>query len=411
MTVACPTASPTATSDNNYATLFFAYISRSLAESLATVRAVETRLSDEARVQACHVLGFGLRVADAWPHARDLTVALASYMERSGQWELWQQLLQQAIAAAQRLGDTAQEITLTAFLARLEQRRGDAQAMVRHYRQVMRLARRSSNRFELARACSNLGYHYIERGHLWRAEVLSLSALAIFDELDSNHGRAHTHNHLGVLFTRQCRWVEAKEHLLSACTIWQATQDQFGLMRGHGNLAFLAVETASYTDVVYYSAIALDLAEKSGEESLIGTFASNLSLGHLKTGNLPKAKEFASLAEKVFKQYSDRLGLARLAHTNSLIAIDEKNYLQAQDHIDYALNALIELHNYYFLFQVKLTKIHLEIQLQNYAIAKQELAEFDTLLAKHLVGHAWQIYTDKLTESRHRLAQAVRRCH
>lgn len=395
--------------DNNYATLFFAYISRSLGESLATVRAVETRLPDEERVQACHVLDFGLRAPDAWPQARDLTVALASYMERSGQWELWEQLLRQALATAQRLGDTAQEITVTALLARLYQRRGDAQAMVRHYRQVIRVARRSGNRYELARACSNLGYYYIERGHLWRAEVLSLTALAIFDELASDHGRAHTHNHLGILFTRQYDWMKAKEHLIAACTIWQASQDQYGLMRGHGNLAFLAVETASYADLIYHSAIALDLAEKLGDESLIGTFASNLSFGHLKTDNLPKAKQFANLAEKVFKQYSDRLGLARSAHTNGLIAIDERNYLQAQEQINYALNALTELHNHYFLFQVKLTKIHLETQLQNYAIANQELTELDTLITKHLVGNALKIYTDKLLESRCRLEQAARR--
>ncbi len=411
MTAAFPSATPTATtsaSDNNYATIFFTYISRSLAKSLATVHAVETRLSDEARLQACHVLDFGLHVADAWPHASDLMVALASYMERSGQWELWQQLLQQAIATAQRLGDTAQEITLTALLARLYQRRGDAPAMVRHYRRVIRLARRHNNRFELARACSNLGYHYILAGNLWRAELLNYHALAIFNELESNHGRAHTHNHLGILFTKQYKWPKAKEHLLTACAIWQMSQDRFGLMRGHGNLNFLYNEMTNYTEAIDHGASALELAEASGEEPLIGSFASSLSFSHLKLGNIPKAKEFANLAETILKKYADLAGLARLAHTKALIEIHEGNYYQASDHINAALNVLAEN---YFLIQVKLTKLELEIRLQNYMVAKQELSELETWITKHLAGNAWQFYTDRLTKHRLYLEQTLPKSH
>ena len=391
---------------NGYAALFFDYINRSLVEALATVRAVTAKLPDEERVQACHVLDFGLRTPDAWPHARDLTVALASYMERSGQWELWQQLLQQALATAQRMGDTAQEITVTALLARLYQRRGDAQAMVRYYHQVMRLARRSGNRFELARACSNLGYHYIERGHLWRAEVLSLSALAIFDELDSNHGRAHTHNHLGILFTRQYDWVKAKEHLLAACAIWQATQEQFGLMRGYGNLGFLYNEIGNYEDGLYYSALALDLAERLGEAPLIGAFAANISQASLKTGNVQKAKQFASLAEKTYRNYSNQHGLAQIAHTYALIAIHEKDFSKAQQYINEAIAGLTE---YYFLVHVKLTELELAKQLQNYEFGRQAINEIETLINEHLAGSALNFYSAKLAESRRCLASLDRK--
>lgn len=394
---------------NGYAALFFDYINRSLVEALATVRAVTSKLPDEERVQACHVLDFGLRAAESWSGARDLTIALATYMERGGHWEIWQQFLERAIAAAQARHDTEHEITLTALLARLYQRCNKPAAMVQSYRQVIRLARHSGNRYELARACSNLGYYYVESGQWWRAELLNLYALSIFNELENNHGRAHTHNHLGVLFTRQCRWADAQEHLLSACTIWQASQDQFGLMRGHGNLGFLYHEASNYVDTIYHSTIALELARKSGEELMVGTFAGNISLGYLKTGNIQKAKEFADLAENVFKKYSNKLGLAQLAHINGLIAIHEINYIQAQNHITYALSALTELHDYYFLIQVKFTRIHLEIELHNYAVATQELAELNELIIRHLAGNTLHIYTARLTESRCRLEGATRR--
>ena len=379
------------------------YINRSLAESLATVRTVDTKLPDEERVQACHILDFGLRATESWTSASALMVALASYMERSGQWESWQQFLERAITTAQRLGDTDHEITLTALLARLYQRRGDAPVMVRTYRRVIRLARRNGNRYELARSCSNLGYHYITSGYWWRAALLSYYALVIFDELQSNHGRAHTHNHLGILFTRQYEWEKAKEHLLSACTIWKKSQDQYGLMRGHGNLGALYNEMANYEDAIAHSMLALELAQTLGEEPLIGTFAVNISLGNLKIDNVQQAKSFADLAEQVFKKYADQHGLAQIAHTNGLIAIHEKNYLKAHTYVN---AALIRLTDYSNLIQAKFTNIEIEIQLQNYTVAGQELGELEILLTKHLAGNALQFYSGKLIQLWCYLAQA-----
>lgn len=396
---------PTTNENIAYANIFEDYINRSLDESLTAVRMVETKLSLEERAQACHILDYGLHAPHSWTHARDLTVALATYMERSGQWESWQQILERAIATAQRLRDTDHEITLTALLARLYQRWSKPAVMVQSYRRVIRLARRNGNRYELARACSNLGYHYILTGNLWRAEVLSYHALAIFNELASNHGRAHTHNHLGILFTRQYDWVKAKEHLLAACAIWQATQDQFGLMRGYGNLGFLCHETANYRDAIYYSTLAIELAERLGEEPLTGVFAVNISAGNLHTGDLQKAQEFAVLAQTVFEKYSDQFGLAQVAHINGLIAIEEKDFLQAQRYINYAFNGSTEY--YYYLVQVKFTKVKVEIQLRNYTVAEQALDEIEALLTKHLADNALHFYADKLRENRHRLAQAL----
>ena len=85
-----------------------------------------------------------------------------------------------AIAAARQMGDVDGEITLTAFLARLSQRQSRGPDVVRLYARVIRLAKRTGNRYEEARACSNLGYYYIDGGHWWRSEVLSCHALATF---------------------------------------------------------------------------------------------------------------------------------------------------------------------------------------------------------------------------------------
>lgn len=399
-----PIRSPDSPTENVYTSLFLRYLDQSLTEALTTVRAVAGRLPEEERVQACHVLDFGLRTAESWTSAKALTIALATYMERSGQWESWQQLLERAIATAQRLGDADHEITLTALLARLYQRRRETPAMVRAYRRVIWLARRHNHRFELARACSNLGYHFIEQGSLWRAEQLSYYALAIFTELQSNHGLAHTHNHLGILWTRQYEWAKAEEHLLAACTIWQKSQDQYGLMRGHGNLGFLYNETTRYADSIYHSTLALELAESLGEAPLLGDFAANLSFSQLKLGNIAAAQALADRAEAVFTQFADQHGLARIAHTRGLIALHEKKYTEAQAHINYALSALAES---YQIIQVQFTKIKLEIYLQNYQVARQVFAEIENLLTKRLPRNVLPFYAAQLAACRRWLEEGV----
>lgn len=69
--------------------------------------------------------------------------------------------------------------------------------------------------------------------------LLSLHALALFEELESKHGRAHTHNHLGLLYTRRGLWKKAEEHLKRACDLWRDTGDIHSLIYGLENLGAL----------------------------------------------------------------------------------------------------------------------------------------------------------------------------
>jgi tetratricopeptide (TPR) repeat protein len=203
------------------------------------VQQVQVAVLDREREVILKVINLGLECAPLWPLVHPLLVAFTPYMERRGHWAAWHTILQRAIAVAQQLSDLSAETTLTALLARLSQRMSRPQDVVRYYRRALRLARQTGNRFEMARACSNLGFHYIDRGHWWRSEVLSRSALVIFEELGSNHGQAHTHNHLGLLYIRQRRWSEAEAHLKNACEVWETMADQHSLISGYNNLGVL----------------------------------------------------------------------------------------------------------------------------------------------------------------------------
>lgn len=303
------------------------------------VKTIVVQTLDRERENILKAIGFGLAVAAAWPATCHLIVTFAPYMERRGLWDSWHSLLVRAIATAQRAGDMAGEITLTALLARLCQRQSRRADVVTYYRRVIRLARRTDNRFELARACSNLGYYYVDDGgHWWRAEILSQHALAIFIELNSQHGQAHTHNHLGFLYTRQKRWAEAETHLQQACDLWRATGDEHSLT-AHGlvNLGMLYVDQKKPHQALLWLEEAYHKAEALGETVMIGHILQNMAIAQRQSGKLSKAENLARQAEQIFQKYQEVLPLAHNWHNLAIIYAQDHQTAKAEEYVGRAL--------------------------------------------------------------------------
>lgn len=314
----------------------------------AAVKTIVVQTLDRERENILKAIGFGLAVAAAWPATRLLIVTFAPYMERRGLWDSWHTLLVRAIAAAQRAGDMAGEITLTALLARLCQRQSRSADVVTYYRRVIRLARRVDNRFERARACSNLGYYYVDGGQWWRAEVLGQHALAIFVELNSQHGQAHTYNHLGVLYTRQQRWAEAEAHLQKACSLWRTMGDEHSLTAfGLQNLGMLYADQKKPQEALRSLEEAYHKAETLGEIVIVGRILQNMAVALRQRGAFEDAKTLAHQAEQVFQRYHDPLHLAFVWHNLGLIYTQERQATQAHEYIERALVLYRQLGNYY----------------------------------------------------------------
>jgi tetratricopeptide (TPR) repeat protein len=131
---------------------------------------------DAERNQIIKAIAFALELQEAWPSVYELMLSFSPYMERRGSLEGWNQYLGRAINVAQQVQDISRVITLSLLLGRLLQRQNCLEEAISEYRRVIRLARRADYDFEEARACTNLGYLYIERGRWWRAEVLCCHA-------------------------------------------------------------------------------------------------------------------------------------------------------------------------------------------------------------------------------------------
>lgn len=312
----------------------------------AAVQQIDVPVLDRERETVLDVLTRGMDFDPAWPSAKALITAFASYMERRGHWEAWRQLLERAITTAQRVDDVDGETTMTALLARLSQRQSRPQDVVKYYRRVIGLAKRNDNRFEEARACSNLGYACIDGGRWWRAEILCLHALSIFDELGNEHGLAHTHNHLGLLYSNQGQWDLAESNLKSACRIWEENRDQHSLIYGLSNLGQLYVRMNNPEFALRFLAEAEQIARNTGESSSVAIIWNNIASAYRLNLEWNRAYAYAKKAEAKFRQNNNFTELANVLNNLGLIAHGCKNDADALRYLEESLRIHSSLDNH-----------------------------------------------------------------
>lgn len=302
------------------------------------IKMMDVTVLDRERNRILKNITLGLDLQPLWPLVQKMIIAFAPYMERRGLWDIWHRVLEQAIRVAQRAGDAKAESILTASLARLCQFMSRAGDVVRYYRQAIRLARRSGNHLEEARACSNLGYVYIDGGHWWRSDVLNRHALAIFEALDNEPGLAQVYNHLGLLHMRNLAYDTAEEYLLKSCAILSSLNDEYGLLRGYTILGLTLTDQARSSEALTYLHKSLALAEKLGDLFAIGTTQMNIGYTYIKMQQYQKADELLFRAKKQFAKSGNSLALARSLQDLGISQMHQGKWNDADQYMNEALN-------------------------------------------------------------------------
>ena len=368
------------------------------------IQTLEIATLDRRRDSILSVISFGLKLQEAWPLVSALMLAFTDFMERRGYWQMWSDLLKRAIVMADRMRDRDTVITLTALLARLYNRQSRPKETIYHYRRVIRMARQAGNRFEEARACSNLGYIYTdEMGQWWRAEVLCCHALAIFEELGNEHGQAHTENHLGVLYTRQHMWDKAEHHLKQACAIWQDMEDAHSLIHGLVNLGMLYVDWNNPLEALIYLEKAVHQVTLTGEEAELGNIWNNMVIAHRQNGDLEQAKACAKQAEDIFRKFSNSLGLAQVWDNLGVVYLLQNKGKEAFHFLEVSLETYHHLNNWGGQIKVLLNIVEHELVSKNVTQTTLRLNELETLVTQHTHGVQQNNLRQRINEYHRRL--------
>jgi len=295
---------------------------------------------DRERDNIIRAISFALDLEEtAWSTVRPLIELFSPYVERRGIWENWSDLLSRAIIVARQLGDLEGAANLLGILARLLYRQSRFRESVAAYRQAIHLSRQIQYRFGEARACTNLGYFYVESGYWYRAEVLCCYALEIFKQINNDHGQAHTENHLGILYTRLGLWEKAQQHLDQACHVWQTMGDDHGLMSGLVNLSLLYLDQERPDEALLSSKKALRQATLTGEELQVGIIHMNIGFAYKLKGDLTQAEQYSRQAEKIFRHFSTSQWLTNVLENLGVICFEQQRWDEAILHLEATLAA------------------------------------------------------------------------
>ena len=289
---------------------------------------------DQERHNVVKAILFSLELAECWVIACEVIEMFAPYMERRGYWNSWNQVLALALSQAQTIADLNMQAKLSGLMARLLQRQGRFKDSITYYGKAIRLSRNVGDLVGEARACSNLGYYYIEYDRWHRAEVLCYHALKIFRQIEHEHGQAHTENHLGLLYIRQGIWDKAQQHLENACQLWKLNQDDHGLMRGLINLSALYIEVEHPQRAINHCHQALQLAVSTGEKIEVGSIYDHLGLAYQLLGNLAEAEVYHLKAEQIFSTFGNIAACARSWHNIGKAYIRQKQWPAANAYLE-----------------------------------------------------------------------------
>lgn len=394
-----------------YIDFFHTYTLARLRHWLAddAVKTVEVSILDQEHERILKAISFGLSIKSAWSIVRDLIIAFTPYMERRGHWASWNQVLQRANIAGQQFGDVDGSITLMALMARLYQRQSRSDGVIYYYRRVIQLARQTNNQFEQARACSNLGFLYIDGMRWWRSEVLSCRALDIFEELQNDHGLAHTHNHLGLLYIRKNFWQQAEYHLDECCRLWQSMNDNHSLIYGFENLGLLYIESENPAKALQYLKKALDLAELTGEEAEIGTIWMNIGDAYMRQSNWQQAETASKRAETIFLETSNRLYLAHTWINLGCIYVQQGKWDNAEKYLKHSLDGYRMLDNKDGEIETLMNLVEFELTRKNKPLADYLFDELRNVISDDSEEPVLEVITHHLKGFHYNLTKYLTR--
>ena len=275
---------------------------------------------------------------DQLDRAAALVELVTPQIEARGSFERWSDVLEAATNAVipkLRLRAIVWHNYARSLIAQGEFRDGEAA-----YLKAIQMTRRAEDYHNLGRAYSNLGYHYISRGHWWRGEILNCLALPIFEQVGYDHGLAVTLNQLGALYTRQRRYETAHQYIAKACGIWQNKDDGNALLWGYLSLSLLYHNQADGANAVKWANEALRLSELAEDKSAMIRCKINVGIGYIVSKAYGEAITVLEDALTIAKGQNDDMEEARARYNLGEAYLMAGDWQQGIQHIDIALDGL-----------------------------------------------------------------------
>ncbi len=272
---------------------------------------------------------------------------IAEEQGRRGEWEAAQATYEQAIAAAERLGEPRRLAQLKIDLGVTFERRGGLDRAEQLYRESLELARSVAGTLSEAQCLNRIGAVGWYRGDMEHAEDYFRRALAIRQEaVPGSLDVAASLNNLGVVARRRGNLAVAERDLQQALKIRRRlAPGSMDLSATLNNLGITAWNGHDTDTAEHYLLEALAIVEEKAPDSLgLAQLANDLGLVAMQADDLAAAAERFHQAERIRRDQAPKsLDLAYTLHNLGSVAAQRESVAAARRHFDNALALFEEL--------------------------------------------------------------------
>jgi tetratricopeptide (TPR) repeat protein len=311
-----------------YTETFRNYIHWGTEHALAQVQATPGLLSDEVRTQALHLLSYALDLADAWPSARDLLLAMAPKMEMAGHRDSWIVYLKKGLAQGAAVGDRIAEAQLHRQLAFLLQLRSKFDQARFHYTASAMSFAEAGDPYRQAQVLGRLAHIEYWNGDPQEALALVQTVFAILSPADPE--RAICHLTLGWYAYHSHDYRDAQHHFAVALAFAEQQNDQRQIARRLRDLGNTLQGQRRYKESLacYLRANTLFTQLQDHYEQAVTNM--NLAALYLLQEMPHEALELLLPAEVVFQGVQDQLHMALVQLNQGIAYRDIGEFEQAE---------------------------------------------------------------------------------
>lgn len=254
----------------------------------------------------------------AWQSGLELLSALWPYIELSGQWLQWQDLLERALAVSRQTAQRDDEAKLLLKLGELARILGDFPIALARQQSALDLWRELGDSFGTGRALVTMSQVYLATGNQAAAEGCCRDGIAILQDLDAPGELAVAFNNWGIICQDQGRRDEAMAHYQQAARLFQMTGNVRGQAKLANNQGRVHQSQAQLERAAACYRQANALYRQVGDDVHVARTQVNLGIVLYEIGQVGEALVLHQEVEPVFRRLGDRPWTARVVNNEGV---------------------------------------------------------------------------------------------
>lgn len=282
---------------------------------------------------------------EAWEHGLALVEESWRHIELRGYWQMWQELLQEALSVSQKAGLRRREAQLLDQLGELARILGDYRAAMARFDAALAIFRALDDEAGFGRVQMHASQIHLAQGDLAAGERCCQQAVAIFSSLDSQNDLAIAHNNWGIILFQQGAPEAALSHFQTAAAGFADANNRRGLAKATANQGDVHRQAERWpeADSCYRQAIALDLA--TGHEVHANIVRMNLGIACFLQGRIGEALALHQEVEPQFRRMGDRPQLARVNNNMGIFLACLGRFGESKAAFDSAVRLHLEMND------------------------------------------------------------------